>query len=77
MKLKDYLIGKKLTLEQFASVIGVEPAAVSRYASGARYPRRDIMRRIVDATDGQVSPNDFLDAPPDGENDHARRLAAA
>lgn len=62
MKFDTYLERNHLTDAAFARVIGVSREAVRRYRGG-RIPTREIMRRIVDVTDGLVTPNDFhLDA---------------
>ena len=63
MQIATYLRDRKLTLAAFASQIGVHPRAVHRYVHGRRTPEREIMRRIVDATNGAVTPNDFFDLP--------------
>ena len=63
MRLADYLRAEKLTLAAFASRIEVGPMAVHRYAKAGRVPQPDVMRRIIEATDGAVTANDFFDAP--------------
>lgn len=63
MKLREYLSAKTLTANEFGRRIGVSQAAVTRYASGARIPEPKTMRRIVEATGGAVTPNDFYDLP--------------
>ncbi len=60
MRLDDWISRKGMTREAFAALIDVEPASVTRYANGDRVPRPTIMRRIVTATNGDVTPNDFL-----------------
>jgi transcriptional regulator with XRE-family HTH domain len=60
MKLSSYLDAAKETHEAFAKRIGVSQAAVSRYAAGARLPRPEVLHRIVEATGGKVTANDFL-----------------
>ena len=37
----------------------VSQAAVNRYVRRARIPTQQVMARIVEATDGQVTANDF------------------
>jgi len=61
MKLKEYLALAGLTATEFGHLIGVSQAAVTRYASGARIPETQTMGRIVEATGGTVTPNDFYD----------------
>jgi transcriptional regulator with XRE-family HTH domain len=60
MKLHTYLYQNGITLTQFARQIGVTHAAVSRYRSMARVPTQAIMRRIMSATAGEVTANDFV-----------------
>ena len=62
MKLSEYLENQGLSQEGFGRLIGVTQQAVERYVSGARVPRPEVIRRIVDATDGAVEPNDFFEA---------------
>jgi predicted transcriptional regulator len=59
MQLRRYLDNADLTPPAFAEIIGVPPQTVYRYLSGARLPRRDVMCRIVAATNGRVLPGDF------------------
>ena len=63
MTLSQYLSEKGLTYEAFGALIGVGAPAVSRYVTGARYPRRAVLLRILAATDGAVTPADLLCAP--------------
>ena len=59
MRLADYLQEKKLTVEAFGALIGRSHTSVVRYVSGERTPGRSTMERIVSATEGRVTPNDF------------------
>lgn len=63
MTLADYLADRKLKDSDFAETIGVSRMTLWRYKSGDRRPEWDVLKRIVHATDGHVTPNDFLDAP--------------
>jgi len=60
MKLRAWLNQQRLTTAEFAKRIDVGQAAVSRYCLDQRMPRRAVMQRIVAATGGAVTPNDFL-----------------
>jgi transcriptional regulator with XRE-family HTH domain len=60
MTLQQYLTLTGQTQQQFAHLIGVSQMSVSRYASGNRMPRREHLRRILEATQGAVTPTDFL-----------------
>ena len=61
MTLTEYLEQQELDAARFAERIGVSGEAVRRYARGERFPRKAIMRRIVEATGAPVGPQDFLD----------------
>ncbi len=61
MKLAQFIKDTNLTHAEFARRIGVSQVAVTRYVRGERVPRPAEMRSIVRETDGQVTPNDFLD----------------
>lgn len=60
MTLTEYLAQQELDAARFAEKIGVSGEAVRRYARGERFPRKAIMRRIVEVTGGAVGPQDFL-----------------
>ena len=62
MNLESYLRERELTLSDFARTLLVTPEAVRRYVSGERLPTREIMARIVAATGGAVTPNDFFES---------------
>lgn len=71
MKLDDYLRSNRITASEFARRIGASFQAVDRYRKNQRIPCRTLMRRIVEATEGHVMPNDFFDLPnpPPAPND--------
>lgn len=60
MNLRPYLEENEISPAQFAREIRVETASVHRYLCGERIPRREIMERIVRATNGAVQANDFF-----------------
>ena len=60
MTLEAYLQGRNLTHDEFAKLIGCEQPTVTRFVNGKRIPSPDLMRRIAEATDGQVTANDFF-----------------
>lgn len=62
MTLDDYLKSTDQTEDAFAKRISVSQPAVHRYRNG-RIPTPDVMQKIVDATGGQVTPNDFFGLP--------------
>lgn len=62
MNLDDYLKSTDQTEDAFAKRIGVSQPAVHRYRTG-RIPTPDVMQKIVEATAGSVTPNDFFGLP--------------
>lgn len=60
MFLKDYLKEKKMTKQDFARSIGFSTAAVVQWCHSNRYPKPEALVQIYNETDGQVTPNDFL-----------------
>lgn len=60
MDLDSYLSQEDLSNADFAALIEVDPSSVWRFRNGARIPRRDTMMKIVDATGGAVTANDFF-----------------
>jgi transcriptional regulator with XRE-family HTH domain len=60
MKLKLYRAEKQITLSAFARKLGVAVGTLSRIEAGVRNASPDLMRRIYDATGGEVTPNDFV-----------------
>ena len=61
MKLALYLTANKLTYAEFAKAVGASTFAVGKWARGDRLPRPDALSKIVAATRGQVTANDFFD----------------
>lgn len=61
MKLADYLSETNKTVTAFAREIDEAQPTVSRYVNGQRIPEPAIMSKIVQATDGRVTPNDFYE----------------
>ncbi len=58
MKLKQFRDSQRMTQPQLAEMIGCGTSAVCRYEQG-RIPEPATMERIVAATGGAVTPNDF------------------
>jgi transcriptional regulator with XRE-family HTH domain len=61
MTLLEYLDQENLTASEFGRKIGVSPAAMTRYMQGERFPNTAILWRILRASGGCVTPNDFLE----------------
>lgn len=60
MKLASYLSENDISHRAFAERIRTSQASVTRYATGARTPRLEMIARIHSATNGRVSFDDFL-----------------
>ena len=58
--LATYLAEEGLSVAKFAERLGVEKMTVYRYISKGRVPRPSIMRKIVEETTGQVTPDSFF-----------------
>jgi hypothetical protein len=66
MKLSTYLRDHKISLGDFAGMVGLDKhgaRTVNRWALGERIPRPATLARITAVTNGAVTPNDFF-APP-------------
>ena len=62
MKLRAYLNqGGHGSLKALSARLGVSKQSIALWASGKRMPRRDAMARILEATGGAVTVNDFYD----------------
>lgn len=61
MKLEDWLRQNRCSVPAFAQEIGVKSVkTVYRYINGERRPEGDIMMRIKQATNNQVTADSFL-----------------
>lgn len=58
MRLQDYLAETEITRAEFARQIGVRHISVTRYLDG-RVPEPSVMEKIIEATAGKVTANDF------------------
>ena len=59
MRLNEYLSERGLTRAEFARQIGVKHISVTRYLNG-RVPEPSVMCKIIEATEGKVTANDFF-----------------
>lgn len=60
MKLADYLSLHQLSETEFASRAGISREMVNRLKNGQIWLSSETAERIYRATDGTVTPNDFL-----------------
>jgi DNA-binding transcriptional regulator YdaS (Cro superfamily) len=74
MKLLAYLQSNRIADADFAAHIGVSEGAVRKWKYGERIPRAEAMVQVLRATNGAVTPNDFLIDGPAAEP--AREAAA-
>ena len=58
-KLDKWLTNNSLTRQLFAKKINISTATLSRYLSGDRIPKQEIMEKIIKITRGSISPDDF------------------
>ncbi len=68
MRLITYLEREAVSVTAFAALINRDPSSVSRVVRGKTRPDWDTLQEIVRATNGEVTPNDFLDAQEDTPN---------
>jgi len=69
MTLQEYLSQNEIPPSRLADKAGVPASTISRILSGDRKPGLEVMKKIMAATDGNVTPNDFLpvqEPPPAG-----------
>lgn len=66
MKLQDWLTETETSTTRLAELVGVSQSTVWRWVQGKMVPDMERMRRVAEATDGRVMPNDFMDTPPGG-----------
>lgn len=64
MTLAEYMKGNRLTDVEFAALVGSTEFAVGKWRRGERTPREAFMRKIMSATGGAVTPNDFIQLSP-------------
>jgi transcriptional regulator with XRE-family HTH domain len=60
MKLRDYLKSNKISARAFGDLIGVCELSMHRYVTGKRVPTASVMQKVLENTDGAVTPNDFF-----------------
>lgn len=60
MTLQEYFTAKLNTQAKLAEALGVSQGTVNRYALRKRWPDREMILRIKDATDGAVDTSDWF-----------------
>ena len=61
MKLGNYLAQPHIDRQQFARLLGVHIDSLYKWERGDRIPRKDMLAKIAEHTDGAVTPGDFFD----------------
>ena len=59
MKLATYLEANAIRPAAFAELLGVDTSTVYRLKADGQIPTPELMRKIVEVTDGAVRPDDF------------------
>lgn len=60
MGLQEYLTATSTSRADFAQKIGVSVESVRRYLNEGRVPEPPVMCKIIEATGGDVTANDFF-----------------
>ena len=74
MNLKDYLKLNQITNKEFAKSLGINSVSLSRYINGERIPEKEIVLKILEKTNGCVSPNDFYFLKKDDQEPDLKEL---
>lgn len=61
MELGKYLQKHKISQSAFAEQVGTRQSAIWAYVHKRKQPRPVMIAKIIRATDGAVTPNDFYD----------------
>ena len=62
-KLNEFLVQNSISMTSFAQTVGTTTATISRVIDGSVVPRKTLMLRIFEETNGQVTPNDLVGLP--------------
>lgn len=58
--LRLYRIKHQISLEQLAVIVGTTRATLSRVETGTQQPSMALLKKIIMATGGEVSADDFI-----------------
>lgn len=75
MRLSEYLAKTSQSPEQFALKVGVHPTTIYRLLSGATIPKRENLKKIIAATEGEVTIIDLMAAISSQSKPTARESA--
>lgn len=73
MKLRQWLDDRDMTATAFAKAAGLDVSTITRVINGERRPDWSTLTKILDATNGEVTPNDFI---PEAEPPPAAEMSA-
>lgn len=59
-KLEQYLLERNLTNAAFGAVVGFAESTVRHWRKGKRKPSLVALQKIATATNGEITPNDWL-----------------
>jgi 3,4-dihydroxy 2-butanone 4-phosphate synthase/GTP cyclohydrolase II len=62
MKLIDYITGEGITRAEFARRAEISEATISLLCRNETWLSKEMAQKILKATDGKVTPTDFLEA---------------
>jgi transcriptional regulator with XRE-family HTH domain len=60
MSLSEYLIKNDIRIEDFAAKIGVHQTTIYRVLTGRTIPKRQNLKKILEATNGEVSLGELM-----------------
>jgi len=63
MKLEAFLYKSGMSRADFAQLVGVSEVSICRYILNSRMPKREVLFKIAEVTNGAVTPNDFVPSP--------------
>lgn len=64
MKLGDWLKAREISEAEFGRRIGKHRATVGRWCTGESHPGKGSLGKVLKATNGEVTANDFMDDLP-------------
>jgi len=62
--IKKWRKQNRITQSEFADLISVSRWTVNRIENGERFPGRETIGRIVDATNGEIGAAELIGSPP-------------
>lgn len=72
MRLSEYLAKREMNPEAFAAKVGVHPTTIYRLLSGTTIPKRQNLKKIIAATEGEVDIADLMFAVSQSKPNEAK-----